>query len=176
MTSRLTIRDLAAAEADTLGQLLVRVYSGLDGFPTPAQQPGYYDMLLNIGLFTQKSETRVLVALTREGTLAGGVVYFGDMASYGAGGPATQARNASGIRLLGVEPSLRNMGVGKALTRACIDLARERGHGQVILHTTRPMKVAWGLYERLGFRRSDDLDFDQQGLQVFGFRLILPGA
>ena len=176
MASQLIIRDLTATETGPLGELLVRVYAGLDGFPTPAEQPAYYDMLLNIGRFAEKPETRVLVALTSDGALAGGVVYFGDMASYGSGGSATQVKNASGIHLLGVDPSLRNMGVGKALTKACIDLARDRGHSQVILHTTQPMKIAWGLYERLGFRRSDDLDFSQQGLQVFGFRLTLAGA
>lgn len=35
------------------------------------------------------------------------------------------------------------------------------------------MRLAWGLYERLGFQRSEDLDFAQQGLPVFGFRCRL---
>jgi hypothetical protein len=35
------------------------------------------------------------------------------------------------------------------------------------------MRIAWELYERLGFARSEDLDFSQQGLSVFGFRLAL---
>ncbi len=60
--------------------------------------------------------------------------------------------------------------MGRALTLACLDLAREQGHAQVILHTTEAMRIAWGLYERLGFQRSEDLDFAQQGLPVFGFR------
>jgi ribosomal protein S18 acetylase RimI-like enzyme len=59
------------------------------------------------------------------------------------------------------------------LARACIDLAEEKGHSQVILHTTQAMHVAWGLYERLGFARSEDLDFSQQSLSVYGFRLKL---
>ena len=33
------------------------------------------------------------------------------------------------------------------------------------------MKIAWGMYEKLGFKRSDDLYFLQKGLPVFGFRL-----
>jgi len=59
----------------------------------------------------------------------------------------------------------------KALAGACIQLARESGNSQVILHTTQAMKVAWSLYEKLGFERSEDLDFLQQSRQVFGFRL-----
>jgi hypothetical protein len=35
------------------------------------------------------------------------------------------------------------------------------------------MKVAWRMYEALGFERSPDLDFLQGELPVFGFRLKL---
>ena len=103
----------------------------------------------------------------------GGVVYFADMTQYGSGGIASTVENASGIRLLGVDPAFRNSGAGKALTKACIQLAREHGHSQVILHTTAAMRVAWALYERLGFVRSEELDFLQEGYPVYGFRLQL---
>lgn len=168
-----TIRDLDPLEAVALGELMVRVYSGLVGFPSPSEQPGYYEMLRNIGRLAEKRSVRVLIALSPTGDLLGGVVYVGDMADYGSGGTATAERNASGIRLLGVDPKFRGSGAGKALTCACVDLAREKGHSQVILHTTRAMQVAWSLYERLGFVRSEDLDFSQQGLPVYGFRLKL---
>jgi GNAT superfamily N-acetyltransferase len=173
VNAALTIRDLEPGESEALGRLMVAVYSNLEGFPTPADQPAYYEMLAGIGRFAEKPDTRVLVAITAEGRLVGGIVYFGDMAHYGSGGSATTVKNASGIRLLGVDPAFRHSGAGKALARACIDLARANGHAQVILHTTQAMRVAWGLYERLGFERSQDLDFLQQGLPVFGFRLAL---
>lgn len=173
MTAPLAIHDLQPSEAAALGRLLVAVYSSLPGFPTPTEQPGYYAMLADIGRFAERPAARVLVAHTPEGALAGGVVYFGDMAQYGSGGMATQITGASGIRLLGVAPQHRGLGAGKALTQACIDLARAQGHGAVILHTTESMRIAWGLYERLGFVRSEELDFAQQGLAVYGFRLPL---
>lgn len=173
MNPALTIRDLRPDESDALGRLLVDAYSRLEGFPTPAEQPKYYEMLADIGSFATRPATRVLVALTPDGELAGGVVCFADMAQYGSGGTATTVRNASGIRLLGVDPKFRKTGAGRTLTNACIQLAREAGHDQVILHTTQAMQIAWGLYESLGFTRSDDLDFSQQGLPVFGFRLKL---
>ncbi len=175
MIPQLTIRDLRPTEADALGRLMVEVYSSLEGFPTPDEQPRYYELLAHIGDFTQKKDARVLVALAGE-ELVGGVVYFGDMAEYGSGGTATTVQKASGIRLLGVSPKSRNLGVGRALTQACIQLAREKGHAQVILHTTQAMQIAWQLYERLGFVRSEDLDFSQQDLPVFGFRLPLTPA
>lgn len=167
------IRDLHPSEFAALGQLMVDVYSRLDGFPTPAEQPRYYELLANIGRFAEKPQARVLVAVSDDGELIGGVVYFGDMAHYGSGGIATTVRDASGIRLLAVDPRFRNSGAGKALTNACIELAREQGHSQVILHTTQAMQVAWALYERLGFTRAEELDFLQEGFPVFGFRLRL---
>lgn len=173
MTTGLPIREIQKQEFEELGQLMVEVYSGLEGFPSPAEQPDYYEMLANIGRFTERKDAQVLVALSPEGELVGGVVYFGDMLEHGASGPATQVQNASGIRLLGVSPRFRGTGVGKALTNACIQRARDKGHSEVILHTTQAMPIAWGMYERLGFVRSPDLDFDRGELRIFGFRLPL---
>lgn len=95
------------------------------------------------------------------------------MGHYGSGGSATSVKNASGNRLLGVSTRHRNLGAGRALTQACIELARKAGHSEVILHTTPAMQFAWRLYESVGFVRSEDLDFSQRGLPVFGFRLRL---
>jgi len=170
------IRDIRPEEFAVLGRLLVDVYSTLEGFPSPTDQPRYYEMLTDVGALTRKPQTRVLVAESAPAELAGGVVYFGDMAHYGSGGLAPSIRGASGIRLLGVSARYRQMGVGRALTNACISLARQKGHSQVVLHTTAPMRAAWRLYEKLGFVRYADLDFLQQGLPVFGFRLDLSPA
>ena len=170
---RLELRDIKADEFDELGSIMVDVYRNLKGFPTPDEQPEYYQMLQNIGSFTTKPNTRVLVAISPEGKILGGVVYFSDMRQYGSGGSATKEKNASGMRLLAVRKDARGAGIGKALTVACIDLARKSGNDQMILHTTESMQVAWGMYQKLGFKRSRDLDFMQGELQVFGFRYIL---
>ena len=175
MTRNLYIREIRSDEFARLGDLMVDVYSGLAGFPTPNEQPRYYEMLANIGRFTEKKDAKVLVAISANDELVGGIVYFGDMSEYGSGGIATTVSNASGIRLLGVSAKARGMGVGRALARACIQLAKDKGHSHVVLHTTQAMQVAWSLYEKLGFERSKDLDFAQEGLPVFGFRLWLAG-
>jgi GNAT superfamily N-acetyltransferase len=168
------IRDVQPGpEGAALGRLMASVYAQLPGFPQPDEQPGYYAMLHDIARFAERPGARVLVAFDDDASLLGGVVYFADMAEYGSGGTATAERNASGIRLLGVDPARRGLGIGTALTLHCIDLARAAGHAQVILHTTAAMKSAWAMYEKLGFQRSEDLDFHQQGLPVFGFRLRL---
>ena len=170
MSKKVTIRKARKEECQTLGELLVEVYAGIDGFPKPDEQPAYYQMLRNIGQFADKPSTDLIVAVSETGELLGGVVYFDDMKYYGSGGTATQEKNAAGFRLLGVSPKSRGMGLGKLLTQECISRARDSGLEQVIIHTTKSMAGAWKMYEKLGFERSEDLDFVQGDLEVFGFR------
>lgn len=167
------VRNARADEFGEIGKTMVQVYSHLDGFPKESEQPEYYKMLANIGELTQKPNTELLVAISPEGKIAGSVVYFSDMQYYGSGGTATKEQNASGFRLLGVDPSERGHGIGKLLTNECIRKAREKNHINVVIHTTKAMQVAWTMYEKLGFERAEDLDFMQGELPVFGFRLAL---
>ena len=52
----------------------------------------------------------------------------------------------------GRRPGSRGQGIGEALTRRTLDLARERGFGAVILSSSTTMHAAHRLYERLGLR------------------------
>lgn len=173
MDKRYVIRSAKPEEFDEIGKLMVRVYSQLAGFPTPSEQPGYYKMLADIGSFTHKPETELLTAVSSEGKIMGGVVYFGQMKYYGSGGTATQESDASRFRLLAVDPLARGNGLGKLLTNECISKAKAKKQSQVIIHSTMAMQTAWKMYENLGFKRSADLDFMQGELPVFGFRLLL---
>jgi GNAT superfamily N-acetyltransferase len=168
-----TIRDARPDEFKAIGQLMVDVYSNLDGFPKPDEQPAYYELLANIGGITQKPKARLLVAVSRETDIEGAVVYMGDMAHYGSGGTATQEKDAAAFRLLSVAPAARGRGLGKLLSNVCIELARDEGYQQMIIHTTDAMKPAWKMYEKIGFKRSEDLDFLMEGFPVYGFRMPL---
>jgi GNAT superfamily N-acetyltransferase len=168
-----TIRNAKVDEFEQIGQLMVQVYSQLEGFPKASEQPEYYKMLANIGALTHKPGTELLVAVSQEGKIAGGVVYFNDMQQYGSGGTATREQNASGFRLLAVDPLHRGQGIGKLLTHECIRKAKAINHSQVIIHTTKSMQTAWKMYETIGFKRLEDLDFMQGELAVFGFRFSL---
>ncbi len=165
-------RDAFPNEFREIGELMVNVYSQLQGLPPKEEQPAYYKMLANIGSLTENPKTKLLIAISSSGNIGGGVVYFGDMKYYGPGGTATKEKNASGFRLLAVDPSIRGKGIGKLLTKACIQLAIDEHRDQMIIHTTKAMQVAWKMYENMGFKRSEDLDFMQEELPVFGFRLI----
>jgi len=169
----IVIRDAMSSEFSLVGQLMVEVYAGLKGFPKPTEQPAYYKMLSAVGELTLKPDTALRVAVLNDGTIAGAVVYFGDMQYYGSGGTATQEKNSAGFRLLAVNPEFRGGGIGKLLTLDCIQRAKAQRRVQMIIHTTMAMRTAWAMYEKLGFQRSVDLDFMQGELAVFGFRLPL---
>ena len=169
--SNYIIRIAFPSEFETIGKLLIRVYSQLDGFPKENEQPNYYKMLANIGDFTNHPETELLIATDENQEILGAVVYFNDMKYYGSGGIATQEQNAAGFRLLGVDTNARGKGIGKLLTQECIKKASGNKRQQLIIHSTLAMKTAWEMYEKLGFKRSEDLDFMQGELAVFGFRL-----
>lgn len=171
MTKSFVVRNARPDEYSGIGKLMVDVYSHLDGFPKEAEQPMYYQLLANVGDLTFKPSAELLVAVSSENKIVGAVVYFGDMQFYGSGGLATQERNSAGFRLLAVDPLTRGQGIGKLLTMACIDKARQNSNlRQVIIHTTKAMQTAWKMYETIGFKRSDDLDFMQGELAVYGFR------
>lgn len=168
-----SIRNAKPSEFHVIGKLMVQVYSQLEGFPKEDEQPNYYKMLAHVGELTTKPETELLVAVSSEDEIAGAVVYFSNMKYYGSGGTATLEQNSAGFRLLAVNPTYRGQGVGKLLTYACIRKAKEKELKQMIIHTTMSMQTAWKMYESIGFKRSEDLDFLQGELPVFGFRLQL---
>lgn len=167
------IRNARAAEFGAVGKLMVQVYSELDGFPKESEQPGYFLMLAKIGELTNNPETELLVAVSAENKIAGAVIFVGDMKYYGSGGSAYLEENAAGFRLLAVAPLSRGQDIGKMLVQECIQKARGNKYSHMIIHSTKHMKIAWAMYMRLGFKRSEDLDFMQGELPVFGFRLLL---
>ena len=172
---RCTVRNAKPDEFLEIGKLMVEVYSQQEGFPKPTDQPDYYKLLANVGELTRMPGTELLVAVSAEGKIEGAVVYFSEMKNYGSGGKAPSEENAAGLRLLAVNPIARGQGIGKLLTCQCIGKARTKKLSQLIIHTTMAMQTAWKMYENMGFKRSEDLDFMQGGLAVYGFRLPLQG-
>ena len=52
---------------------------------------------------------------------------------------------------LHVCPNLKGMGLGKKISLALIEFAKEKGYKKVNLHVTKTQKEAIGLYVKLGF-------------------------
>ncbi len=176
LSSPWIIRQARPGEYATLGKLLVSAYAGLRGMPTPEQQPDYYAMLADVAARAARPALAVFVAADGAGELLGSIDFIDDMTRYGSGGTAATVTDAAGVRLLAVNDVYQGKGVGKALTRFCIERARNAGKARLLLHTTKVMQAAWAMYEGLGFVRFPEIDFRQGNLDVFGFRLDLAGA
>ncbi len=78
------------------------------------------------------------------------------------------------IRLLGVDPRYRRMGIAKALMEECLDRCRKLSIATVGLHTTQIMNIALRMYENMGFVRVPEFDFHPRpGVTVMAYRLNL---
>lgn len=77
------------------------------------------------------------------------------------------------IRMLAVSPEARGKGLATALIFECIKNAKEKGHHSIGLHTGEFMENAMRLYERIGFERLPQYDFEpaDDGIIVKAYRL-----
>jgi GNAT superfamily N-acetyltransferase len=64
------------------------------------------------------------------------------------------------IRMLAVSPEARGKGVASALISECMKRAKIKGCSAIGLHTGQFMDKAMRLYERLGFERLPQYDFE----------------
>ena len=146
--------DFEAARA-----VLNAAYSEYEkAFPPENWTPYLKDIL---DLEGRAPESDLLVAES-DGRVVGCVSYFrpGAKASYPSDSYSERwPEDWSAVRLLAVAPDARGQGVGRRLTDACIERAREQGATSVGLHTTAPMAVARAMYERMGFERVPQYDF-----------------
>ena len=173
MKTQWHIRNAMPHEFEQTGQLMVDAYLALEGFPGPDEEPHYYRMLANVGALTEKPGVELIVCVSADGAIAGAVVYFEDMTHYGSGADVSGETDAAGFRLLAVSEHARGNGIGKMLVTECIHRAAARKRHQVIIHSTMFMKVAWAMYERMGFKHAPELDFTTGRVKVWGFRLGL---
>jgi ribosomal protein S18 acetylase RimI-like enzyme len=78
------------------------------------------------------------------------------------------------FRMLAVAPQAQGRGIGEALARHVVDRFREDGATAVVLSSTPLMAAAHRLYERLGFGRLPQRDWEPiPGVQLLAFRLEL---
>jgi ribosomal protein S18 acetylase RimI-like enzyme len=113
--------------------------------------------------------TQVLVAVD-EGRILGSVTLEIDRT---IGDEGDLEPGAANIRMLGVDPGLRQRGAGRALVEECIDRAREAGKRAVTLHTTPLMRLARRMYERMGFERDPARDASYPDVRLIAYRRSL---
>ncbi|KIL48422.1 GNAT family N-acetyltransferase [Jeotgalibacillus campisalis] len=111
-----------------------------------------------------------LLVAESEGKIVGSVALF--PAKTDAYEGFTDALDYPELRVLAVSSEARGKGVGSALIQACIDLAKERGSNAIGLHTGSFMGSAIALYEKHGFERLPEHDFEpaNDGVIVKAFK------
>ncbi|MDQ0884255.1 GNAT family N-acetyltransferase [Peribacillus sp. V2I11] len=79
------------------------------------------------------------------------------------------------IRMLAVTRQARHKGVAEALIQECIRRTKVNGSQYIGLHTADFMKTAMRLYERMGFVRLPQFDFQpaDDGIIVKAYRLSI---
>ncbi len=131
---------------------MVAVYTG-EGY-TPA------DRAYSIGNAGERArEAHLLVALDDVGRVIGTVTLMTDRSPFSQIARAGEAE----VRLLAVAPAARGVGAGEALMRRCLQRAGLAGCEQMVLSTQPTMLAAHRLYERLGFMRAPERDWERPG-------------
>lgn len=65
----------------------------------------------------------------------------------------------AGLRMLSVAPAYKRRGIGRALSLACVERAREEGKKALVLHADEIVEASQRLYESIGFVRDPARDF-----------------
>ena len=106
--------------------------------------------------------TRIIAEI--DGVIVGSAaLYAPDTAAYGSLASPTAWPE---VRLVAVAPTARGRGIAHALVEECIRRARLAGATVLGLHTSRSMRAAVRLYERMGFVRDPERDFHPPGAEL----------
>lgn len=167
----LTIRTARPSELDAAGELTARAYLH-DGLLASGQEDPYLSELRDARRRARHAEVLVAVdtspAPGGSGELLGTVTYVADGGEFAELSGSAEAE----FRMLAVADEARGRGVGEALARACVDRARRQGKKRVVLSSKTNMRTAHRLYERLGFVRAPQLDWEPiPGLTLLVFVL-----
>ncbi|RSN33269.1 GNAT family N-acetyltransferase [Amycolatopsis sp. WAC 01416] len=163
--SDLEIRPARPEELTAVGELTLAAYSAerslVDGV-------GYAAELLDAARRAELAE--LLVAVDGDGTPVGTVT----IARPGTPFAELSREGELEFRMLGVLPSATGRGIGEALTRAVLARARELAVARVVLCSLVTMTRAHRLYERLGFVRLPDRDWEPHpGVTLIAYGLEL---
>jgi GNAT superfamily N-acetyltransferase len=165
---RATIRDARPDEEEAIARLTLLAYREYASLMEPA---AWIALEGAIGSsLAERGVTRLVAEL--DGAVVGSAaLYAPDAPAYGALASITSWPE---VRLVAVDPAARGRGVARALVEECVRRARHAGAPALGLHTSRSMRAAKQLYERMGFVRDPAHDFQPAGAElVEGYLLRL---
>lgn len=161
-----TIRRAVPEDLDAVGQLTVRAY--LDGGHLPPSAE-YAGTLADAGSRAAAAELWVAVD-DADGRVLGSVTF----AAPGSAFHEIAESDEGDVRMLAVDASARGRGIGDALMLRCVERARELGLSALALSTQPSMRAAHRIYERLGFERMPERDWQPApDITLLAYRLDL---
>ena len=167
------IRDARPSDRDAIVAVTLSAYQE-SALSLPEVWEGYRRNILTTLASPEAAEQ--IVAET-SGQLVGSVLLYPGHTLVARPGGAATLHPWPEVRLLAVAPGARGQGVGAALMLECVGRGRHTGARALTLHTTDVMRAAMRLYERLGFQRASELDFEPApGIVAKGYRLDLIGT
>ncbi|MEU4201776.1 GNAT family N-acetyltransferase [Streptomyces sp. NPDC045470] len=166
----ITIRAARPAEFDAIGELLVAAYAA-DGLLAFGADDPYAGKLRDVA--HRAGHAEVLTAVDADGAVLGAVTFAAPGSPYAEiAGP-----DEGEFRMLAVAPAGRGRGTGEALVRACMDRARSLGLSRMVLSAMPQIKNAHRMYERIGFTRIPERDWEPvPGIELWAFTCELGEA
>jgi predicted N-acetyltransferase YhbS len=159
------LRRARPEDYDAIGAATVAAYEPLLG----TTEASYVERLRNAEARDREAELWVAVAPDDRDVL-GTVTLCREGSPWREIGAADEGE----FRMLAVAPHAQGQGVGEALVRHVLDRFREEGAVAVVLSSTPGMAAAHRLYERLGFGRCPERDWEPMpGVELIAYRLEL---
>jgi len=145
-------RRANASDTPDIVRLTVRAYRDYQAVLAPADWARMETNLANERFYVELLGKAAAFVCEKDNQLAG-VIFL-----VPKGNPTTIfPADWSYIRLLGVDPTYRGLGIGKKLTQLCVQHAQATNEIGVALHTSEFMNAARRMYEALGFKQANEL-------------------
>ena len=165
---KIVIRDAHAEEAPRVALVLRAAYTQYKSEMPPDAWQYYLADIMDVRARMKESQ---LIVAEVEGNLAGTVTLYTHGRSQIEG---NWPEGWGGVRLLGVDPKYRGMGLGRMLMDECMRRCRAEGMKTVGLHTAPMMAVAKAMYERMGFQHVPEFDHHPRpGVTIMAYKLDL---
>jgi GNAT superfamily N-acetyltransferase len=153
------VAEAVEADKQTVLAITLDAYREYEEASAPEFWKRYCD---NIAKTILEDRSSTILLVRDKGNIMGSVIYCEP-------GGVLVSNKFPEMRLLAVPPQFRNQGLAGVLIEACERRAADVG--TLTLHTTRLMTTAKAMYERRGYVRYPEIDFEPvPDFVVWGFR------
>ena len=145
----MNIRPFQLEDSDQLNQVAVEAFSQFE-----QHYSDWQSLITAVGKMDSLAESANIFVAEDNGKIVGGVALV----------PPNDNPNShfdkswAAIRMLVVSPNCRGKGIGRALTDACIQAAKQSEVKTIGLHTSPIMEIALAMYQRIGFEKFKSID------------------